>query len=157
MIVGGKDQLARIGGEKNLRLAGWVAVIGVLVCYSIHIAKVGLDWRQDFWVFWAPEHAQGDIDNAMKNGDMVLRHADDIAQADLKNSREPLEVNAATIEHPGPGLFDSPFTVGNFLRAGIGCGRFTGRSFGDGWRRMRIFITAIRTRITIWIIRPCGC
>jgi hypothetical protein len=115
MIVGGKEQLARIGGEKNLRLAGWVAVVAVLVCYSIHIAKVGLDWRQDFWVFWAPEHAQGDIDNAMKNGDMVLRHADDIAQADLKNSREPLEVNAATIEHPGPGLFDSPFTVGNFF------------------------------------------
>jgi hypothetical protein len=119
MIRGGRELFARLGRERNLRWAGWAVVLGVLAFYSIHIAKIGMDWRQSFWVYWAPEHAQDDIDNAMKNGSMVLSEAENIAQTDegKKSAGELAEeqrltdlgISPATIARPGPGLFDSPF------------------------------------------------
>lgn len=122
----GKEHFAVWRRENFLRLAGWVLVAGVLIFYSVHIARIGLDWRQSFWVYWAPEHAQDDIDNAMKNGDMVLREAENVAQADENNkthdekaAEEKLTEAGqppATIARPGPGLFDSPFSPRLFFQ-----------------------------------------
>jgi len=124
MIGGGQERSTGWSRDRAVRLLGWVFVVAVLVYYAWRMVGIGLDWRQSFWVYWAPEHSEGDIDNAMKYGDMTLREAEAVADAD-EGKKSPAERNAeqrlidagerpATIARPGPGLFDSPFNAQNF-------------------------------------------
>jgi hypothetical protein len=70
--------------------------------------------RQDFWVYWASNHSD-DVGSAMRNGSMVLDNVREIAAkedpqraaAQKRAGGEPI----ATIDQPGPGLFDSPLNA----------------------------------------------
>jgi len=73
MIGGGQERSTGWSRDGAVRLLGWGFVVAVLIYYAWRMVGIGLDWRQSFWVYWAPEHSQGDIDNAMKYGDMALR------------------------------------------------------------------------------------
>ena len=104
---------------KAYLLLGWVFVIAVLGFYAWRVGKIGWDLRQDFWVYWNPNHFPGDMNQALGHGDMVLRNAETIAQQDdaLKTPAQrqyEIEHPPATIARPGPGLFDSPFTPAIF-------------------------------------------
>ncbi len=67
----------------------WVFVVAVLCCYAWRMVGIGLDLRQDFWVYCAQNHMPGDMNNALDQGNLVLREAQDVAQEDAaeRNSR----------------------------------------------------------------------
>jgi hypothetical protein len=126
MIGGGQERSTGWRRDRAVGLLGWAFVVGVLTFYAWRMVGIGLDWRQSFWVYWAPTHLQEDIDNAMRYGDMVLREAEIVAEADeakkspAQRDAEQRRIDAgdrpATIARPGPGLFDSPFNAQNFRR-----------------------------------------
>jgi hypothetical protein len=63
-------------------IAAWIVVLLTLFYYTRSIIGIGLDLRQDYWVYWRPNRFIGDIDNAMHMGDRVLREATKVAAAD---------------------------------------------------------------------------
>jgi len=88
--------------------AAWVIVVAVLVYWAWHMLFLGLDVKQDFWVYSTPNHSIGDVNSALEHGNMVLRDAETI------EAQHP-EGTGATIARPGPGLFDSPLTPQEFI------------------------------------------
>jgi len=111
--------------QRFICLAGWIFVLAVVGYYAWRMVGIGLDLRQDFWVYCSQNHSD-DMNNALNKGDMVLREAEDVAQEDEqkkspeRRQREAGEIAAGhpplTIARPGPGLFDSPFNARIFFR-----------------------------------------
>jgi hypothetical protein len=108
-------------GQRLILLGGWVFVIAALGYYAWRMAGIGLDLRQDLWVWSMPNHfGWGDLDNALSRGNAVLREAEAIAADDeqkkspLERQREADQIAAGhwspTLARPGPGLFDSPMS-----------------------------------------------
>jgi hypothetical protein len=113
--------------EKAYLLLAWVFVVAVLGFYAVRIGRIGWDLRQDFWVYWNPNHFPGDMNQALGHGDMVLRNAEQIAQQDdaLKTPAQrqyEQQHPPATIAQPGQGLFESPFNL---------------KIFRERWTRLR--------------------
>ena len=94
--------------QRLILLGGWVFVVAVFGYYAWRMAGIGLDLRQDIWVWSTPNHfGWGDINNALRGGNAVLREAETIAAEDARIN-SPLEPQPPTIARPGPELFDSP-------------------------------------------------
>ena len=43
---------------------------------------LGFDLKQDFWVYFTPNHGIMDLNSALEHGDMVLRNAETVASED---------------------------------------------------------------------------
>jgi hypothetical protein len=124
MISGGQENPTGSMRSKAIRLGGWAFVIGVLVYWAWRMVGLGYDLKQDFWVYFTPNHAIMDLNSALEHGDMVLRNAEAVASEDESRktpgqrqeeaSQTAAGHSPATIAHPGPGLFDSPFNARNF-------------------------------------------
>ncbi len=118
----------RINRQNLLVSATWIIVIIFFGWYAHQIALVGLNARADLWDYWRPYRIE-DIQNAMVHSDAVLRNAEQIADEDHAN----LPADSPTIAHPGPGLFDPPLNLQNFL---------------DRWQRLRPVYSQI---IRAWV------
>jgi hypothetical protein len=119
--------MERSSREKAYLLLAWVFVVAILAFYAVRIGRIGWDLRQDFWVYWNPNHFPGDMNQALSHGNDVLRDADAIAQQDeaLKTPAQrqyEMEHPPATIAQPGQGLFESPFNL---------------KIFRERWTRLR--------------------
>jgi hypothetical protein len=95
--------------QRWIYFCAWVFVAAVVLYYGWRMAGIGLDLRQDFWVYCAHNHMPGDVNGAMNKGALVLREARELESEDRRKE-------SATIAHPGPGLFDSPLNAKIFLR-----------------------------------------
>jgi hypothetical protein len=119
MTGGGQEPSRGSARQRLIHIAGWVFVLFVVAYYGWRMAGIGLDLRQDFWVYCAQNHFPGDMDNALNKGDMVLREAETVAQEDedkktpAQREEEAKRIAAGngplTIARPGAGLFDAPF------------------------------------------------
>ncbi len=126
MTSGGQENPTGSMRSKAIWLGGWAFVVGVLVYWAWRMVGLGYDLKQDFWVYFTPNHAIMDLNSALEHGDMVLRNAEAVASEDeshktAEQRREEADKTAAghppaTIAHPGPGLFDSPFNTRNFCQ-----------------------------------------
>ena len=124
MISGGQENPTGSIRSKAIWLGGWAFVIAVLIYWAWRMVGLGYDLKQDFWVYFTPNHGIMDLNSAMEHGDMVLRNAEAVAGEDESRKtpaqrQEEADQTAAghppaTIAHPGPGLFDSPFNGRNF-------------------------------------------
>ncbi len=124
MSGSGRDLRAGSRREAALRAGGWIVVLAVIAAVGWHLAWLGLDIRQDFWVYFTPNHENGDANSALEHGDAVLREAETVAAGDeARKSPQQRDLEArlsggsppATIEHPGPGLFDPPVDWRTFV------------------------------------------
>lgn len=102
----------------------WAFVIVVLLYWLWQVIRIGVDLKQDFWVYFEPNHGIMDVNSALEHGNAVLREAESIADDDEQH-KSPAQQKAdadyiaaghllPTIARPGPGLFDPPFSVANF-------------------------------------------
>jgi hypothetical protein len=98
----------KLAASRLLLSAAWLVVGLMLGFYTLHIAKVGIDLRNDFWVYWQNNRFYGDVNSAFRHGQHVLSEADDLA------AQDPPNPGGLTIDQPGPGLFDSPLTFSTF-------------------------------------------
>jgi hypothetical protein len=124
MTTGGQEYPTTSMRARAIWLSGWVFVVAVLLYWAWRMVGLGFDLKQDFWVYFTPNHEIGDVDSALEHGNMVLRTAETIADEDesRKTPRQRQEEAAAaaaghppaTIARPGPGLFDSPVSAQNF-------------------------------------------
>src|SRR5271155_1734748 len=124
MTSGGQENATGSMRTRAIWLGGWTFVIAVLIYWAWSMLGLGYDLKQDFWVYFTPNHAIMDLNSALEHGDMVLRNAEAIADQDEsrktpgQRQEETDQIAAghspATIAHPGPGLFDSPFNARNF-------------------------------------------
>lgn len=127
MSEGQNVGLPRVSARQRLTYFGaWIFVAAVLGYYAWRMVGIGLDLRQDFWVYCARNHFPGDMNGALDKGNMVLREAQDVAQEDEQKKtgeqrqEEARQIAAGhrppTIARPGPGLFDSPLSARIFFR-----------------------------------------
>ena len=124
MTTGGQERPTGSMQTKAIRLWGWVFVIAVLIYWAWRMVGLGFDLKQDFWVYFTPNHGIMDLNSALEHGDMVLRNAETVASEDesrkTQGQRKAEADQAAaghppaTIAHPGPGLFGSPVNLRNF-------------------------------------------
>ncbi len=70
--------------SKAAWLSAWVFVIAVLIYWAWWMLGLGYDLKQDFWVYFTPNHAIMDLNSAMEHGDMVLRTAETVADQDSR-------------------------------------------------------------------------
>ena len=118
MTGGGREPSRGSARQQLIYIAGWVFVLLVVGYYAWRMVGIGLDLRQDFWVYCSQNHFPDDMNNALNKGNMVLREAEDVAQEDEdkktpeQREREASDIAAEhappTIARPGPGLFESP-------------------------------------------------
>jgi hypothetical protein len=91
---------------RQLLAVTWLCIAAMLGCYTFQLAKIGIDLREDFWVYWQNNRFYFDPELAMTNGLHVLYEAGALERADQKNS--PQSPGSPTIAQPGDGLFNSP-------------------------------------------------
>jgi hypothetical protein len=126
MTSEGQKPASPSASQKLIQLAGWIFLATIFIGYAWRMVGIGLDLRQDLWVFCAQNHLISDINNALDKGGLVLREAQAVAQEDeekqtlAQREQRFSQIAAghppATIERPGPGLFDSPFNAQEFSR-----------------------------------------
>jgi hypothetical protein len=104
----------------------WLGVGVILFCYTVHIAKVGIDLRNDFWVYWQNNRFYGDVNSAFRHGQHVLDEAENLA------AQQPPLPSGLTIAQPGPGLFDAPRSFSNFRKRWHDLRPIYGQLF-NGW------------------------
>jgi hypothetical protein len=124
MTTGGKELGAASYRSRTIGLLSWVFIVLVLGYWLWRVVGIGVDLKQDFWVYFEPNHGIMDVNSALDHGNTVLRNAESIADedeqrksADQQKRDAELAASAhppATIARPGPGLFDAPFSVHNF-------------------------------------------
>ena len=51
--------------------AAWLVVALLLGFYALHVAKVGIDLRNDFWGYWENNRFYGDVNSALRHGQHV--------------------------------------------------------------------------------------
>jgi len=124
MTSGGRELFTGSMRTRAICLSAWAFVIAILLYWAWRMVGLGIDLKQDFWVYSTPNHGIMDVNNALDNGGRVLREAESIADDDERRKtpgqrrQEADQIAAghppATIAHPGPGLFDSPVNFQNF-------------------------------------------
>jgi hypothetical protein len=90
--------------------------------YGFQVGRIGIDVREDFWVYWQKNHFFNDPQSALYNGRFILRqaialeHEDQVKIDSQGTTVQPTdEPNIQpTIGIPGPGLFDSPLSLHSF-------------------------------------------
>ena len=123
--IGCKNSSLRDAAKKEIQIAGttpmvkrfqpsprqllaltWICIAAMLGCYTFQLAKIGIDLREDFWVYWENNRFYSDPQLAMDNGLHVLFEAAALERADQRT--QPPLPGDPTIAQPGVGLFDSP-------------------------------------------------
>ncbi|HEX4054290.1 MAG TPA: hypothetical protein VHX86_08495 [Tepidisphaeraceae bacterium] len=127
LMTGDKKELPRASARQRWIGAGaWVFVVAVLGYYAWRMVGIGLDLRQDVWVYCANNHAPNDMNSALDMGRIVLGEAENVAREQerektpAQRKQEAAQIAAgqgpATISDPGPGLFDSPINAQIFFQ-----------------------------------------
>ena len=67
MSVTGKTPISPPLRHNAYSLIAWVFVVAVIAFYARQIVPIGIDLRQDYWVYWTPNHFLANMDEALNH------------------------------------------------------------------------------------------
>jgi hypothetical protein len=89
----------------------WLIIAAMLCGYGYHLARAGIDLREDFWVYWQNNRFYSDLNQPLHHGRHVLLEAKAIERKDPSATPGSDDASTPTIARPGPGIFDKPFDL----------------------------------------------
>ena len=61
--------------QRLLLALAWVCIAAMLGFYGLRLVRVGVDLREDFWVYWQNNRFYTDVNSALHHGRHVLLEA----------------------------------------------------------------------------------